>query len=155
MMETETQMKNDNQTEHSVQSGIRRFLTVLGISFGWTFLTALVIGCLTAGVWTIIPTEFLTWGASKVNLIGYVSHCSFAPVSTLTLLGSAIVGGRLMLRMPMRNPIGIVVFVSAALGTVIGMIRGIDILTFAGMGAGVGVGFVVAVIIGLLQKQEA
>lgn len=155
MMETETQIMNGDQKATLKQSGFKRFLSLLGISFGWAFLSALVIGCITAGIWTIIPTELLAWGASKVNLIGYVSHCPYVPVSTSILLGAAVVGVVLMTRMPLRSLIGSVVFLCTLAGTAIGLIRGIDIITFAGMGAGVGIGFVLAIIIGLLQKQGA
>lgn len=154
MTKTETHVLNDNPTADRGLSGFRRFLSILLICFGWTFLSALVIGCLVAGMWTIIPTEQLAWGASKVNLIGYISHCSFTPISTLTLLGLAGVGALFMKKMPLQHSIGAGVFLCASVGTAIGLIHGIDIITFAGMGAGVGVGFVLALLFGFFQKQE-
>ncbi|MFW9955606.1 MAG: hypothetical protein ACFFD3_13745, partial [Candidatus Thorarchaeota archaeon] len=113
MMRTETEQKYEEKETKKETSGLRRFFSVLAIAAGWTFLSSLVIGCLSAGIWTVIPTELLAWGSSKVNLIGYVSHCPFVPVSTFSLLGAAGVGILLIVRMPLRNPVGLVVFMSA------------------------------------------
>jgi len=39
-----------------------------------------------SAIWTILPEE-----ASKPCFLGYYAHCSFAPVSTIILLGLAAV----------------------------------------------------------------
>ena len=46
-----------------------------------TYIISLILA-----VTTIIPAP-----ASKPNLVGYYSHCSYAPVSTLILLAVALV----------------------------------------------------------------
>ena len=52
----------------------------------------MVVGGIFAGIWTLIPTEWLGWGANKECPLGYVAHCSFTPYSTLILFGMAATG---------------------------------------------------------------
>lgn len=58
----------------------------------WPFLLAMVIGGIGSGIWTLLPTELVGWGAITPNYLGYVSHCSFAPFSSLMLFLMAAVG---------------------------------------------------------------
>jgi hypothetical protein len=48
-------------------------------SIGYWILLVLSLLITIAGIATLIPYE----GASKVNMIGYRSHCTFAPVSSI------------------------------------------------------------------------
>jgi flavodoxin len=53
--------------------------------FYWAFMVAAVVGGIGAGIWTLIPTAWLDYGASKPCYLGYVTHCSFAPWSSIIL----------------------------------------------------------------------
>ncbi|MFW9933097.1 MAG: hypothetical protein ACFFDR_10615 [Candidatus Thorarchaeota archaeon] len=150
MMKNEMTIEQQNKDSISI---VRRILSVTWNSFVWGFLSALVIGCFVSGVWTIIPTSLLPWGSSQLNLIGYVSHCSFAPISTSILFGSALIGLGLMLKKGGKKPIGYTVFGTTGFGTLIGMIGGLDTSTFITMGIGVGVGVVLGILVGLLWKS--
>ncbi|MFX1483968.1 MAG: hypothetical protein ACFFCP_12375 [Promethearchaeota archaeon] len=149
------QIKNQEISEVHQQSGLRRLITVMALALVWTFLSALIVGTYAAAIWTVIPTELLQWGAGKMNLIGYVSHCSFVPYSTLILILSGSIGLILALRLKRGRIIGEVVFVATAGGLTIGALRGIDIVMFMGMGAGIGIGIVLGIIIGMLQLDRS
>ena len=145
------QKREGNRARQS--SGIKRVLKTFGLTLVWGFLSALVIGTLAAAIWTVIPTDLLRWGSTKVNLIGYVSHCPFVPISTAVLLGSAFVGSVFVWKLNLGRSIGSVVFLLTAGGLVIGLVGGVDIGMFMGMGAGVGVGIVIGFIVGVLQRN--
>ncbi len=132
-----------------------RFISVMRTSLKYGILTLLIIDGLLTGVWTMLPTALLPWGASKSNLIGYISHCSFAPVSTLLLLGVSVAGILLLIRIKKLNPIGYTVMAIGILGMVFGIIKGISIQTFMLSSIGIGVGIVAGMIIGLLKKEGA
>jgi hypothetical protein len=155
MSETDiVQLQQRESYEARQSSGIKRVLMTFGLALVWGFLSALVIGTLAAAIWTAIPTELLRWGAIKVNLIGYVSHCPFVPISSLVLLGSTIVGSVLIWKLKLGRSIGSVVFMITAGGLMIGLLGGVDITMFMGMGAGVGVGIVIGFIVGVQQRHS-
>ena len=60
--------------------------------FFWAFVVAAVIGGIGAGIWTLIPTAWLDYGATKPCYLGYVAHCSFSPWSSIILFSIAIFG---------------------------------------------------------------
>lgn len=57
-------------------------------------LTAGAIGSAFSAVWTIIPDS----SASKESRLGYKSHCSFAPISTIILIFIAVVFSYILIR---------------------------------------------------------
>ncbi|MFW9805997.1 MAG: hypothetical protein ACFFFK_04650 [Candidatus Thorarchaeota archaeon] len=143
------------EKKETLQPGpVKRVLTILGLSVVWAFLSALTIGCLAASVWTAIPTEWLSWGASSVNLIGYVSHCPFVPISTFVLLGTSLVGLGLSYRLKKGRAIGKVVYLGTIGGLLIGLLGGIDIVMFMGMGSGLGIGVGLSIIISIITHAE-
>jgi hypothetical protein len=141
----------NEQTESS--SGVKKFFVLLGHSLIWVFLAALVFGALAAGVWTLIPTDLLSWGSSKVNLIGYVSHCSYTPYSSLILFVASFIGIMFSMKMKNRYPVGLIVFLGTALGIGAGLINGIDITMYITMGIGLGIGVVAAILVGLFMNS--
>ncbi|MFX0107814.1 MAG: hypothetical protein ACFE7R_06005 [Candidatus Hodarchaeota archaeon] len=131
-----------------------RILRVLGLTIIWGLLITAALGCFAAGIWTLIPTELLDWGATSPNLIGYVSHCSYAPMSSLILFSGSIIGSMLKLRMKSSSHIGVGVLVGTLGGMIIGLLDGIGISMFIGMGIGVGLGIILGLLIGLLRNQD-
>jgi len=60
-------------------------------------LLILVAGAIASAistVWTIIPDS----SASKESMLGYKSHCSFAPISTIILILIAVVFSYILFR---------------------------------------------------------
>lgn len=160
MNQTSTLESIEHETKEQPrhQSFVRRFASAFVSTLMWSFLLALVIGSSVAAVWTVIPTEMLDWGSSKVNLIGYVSHCSFTPVSTITLVIAALVGVLLIYKLDLRNNIGFGMLAGMGIGGVIGVARGIGgeifLSSFIGMGMGIGIGVVLGLLIGILQQED-
>ncbi|MFX0209387.1 MAG: hypothetical protein ACFFDT_25610 [Candidatus Hodarchaeota archaeon] len=150
-MKTTLKTKIDPVHESNV---FLNFKLALNRSLSWGFISALVVGGFAAGLWTLIPTRFLTWGSSKVNLIGYVSHCPFVPFSTLLLMGCALIGVILTLKMKGKNPIGITVFIFGLLGLFFGMINGIDVDMFITGGYGIGTGMFLSLLMDLRIKNR-
>jgi hypothetical protein len=146
------QTEKKRTTEARQPSGLKRALQVIGLSVIWAFLSAAVVGSLAAAIWTVIPTEMLQWGANEVNLIGYVSHCSYTPISTLMLLSISIVGAVISYKLKRGRTIGLVVFAGTSGGLMIGLLGGIDVAMYIGMGAGLGVGVLLGLAIGLVRK---
>jgi hypothetical protein len=140
--------------EEEQTGGIRRVLRTLGLTLAWAFLSALALGCLAAAVWTVIPTALLPWGASEVNMLGYVSHCSYAPISTFILGSTSLVGFGRSYKMKNGRTIGKVVYVGTTGGLLLGLLGGIDVAMFIGMGIGVGVGVVISFVIGLIKPDK-
>ncbi|MFX1606982.1 MAG: hypothetical protein ACFFDD_13900 [Promethearchaeota archaeon] len=132
--------------------GIKSLLMFLGVILAWALISAMTVGSFTAAIWTAIPTALLPWGASYENLVGYVSHCPFAPASTLILLFVGILGIFFAYKLKKGRGIGYGVFAGTMGGLLIGLLGGIDIVMFMGMGAGVGVGVFLGLVIGLVGK---
>ena len=128
---------------------------MVGLTAVWAFISAGLAGSLAAAIWTVIPTDMLTWGATDVNLMGYVSHCSFAPASTLTLLTVVSVMTIFAYKLKRARTVGTMVFLGTATGLLVGLLGGIDITMFIGMGAGVGVGVVLGLVVGLVRGEGA
>ncbi|MFW9958783.1 MAG: hypothetical protein ACFFCT_11990 [Candidatus Odinarchaeota archaeon] len=155
MSKTDTiQLENQEYDDARQIGGIKKFFIILGLSLVWAFLSAMVVGSFAAAIWTVIPTSLLSWGADNVNLIGYVSHCSFAPISTLILLTTTVIGIFLVHRLRGSRTIGLSVFLATTGGLFIGLRNGVDIVMFMGMGAGVGVGIVLGIIAGMIRQAE-
>jgi ABC-type sulfate transport system permease component len=60
-------------------------------------LIILVAGAIASAIstiWTIIPDSL----ASKESMLGYKSHCSFAPISTIILILIAVVFSYILFR---------------------------------------------------------
>ncbi|MFW9976081.1 MAG: hypothetical protein ACFFDQ_12495 [Candidatus Thorarchaeota archaeon] len=155
MSKTDTiQLEKQEYNEARRIGGIKRFFIILGLSLVWAFLSAMIVGSFAAAVWTVIPTSLLSWGSSRVNLLGYVSHCPFVPFSTLILLATTIIGIFIVRRLKRGRIIGLGVFIGTTGGLLIGLIGGIDIIMFMGMGAGVGVGIVLGMLAGMIRSIE-
>jgi hypothetical protein len=146
------QTEKKRTTEARQPSGLKRVLQVIGLSVVWSLLSAAVVGALAAAIWTVIPTEMLQWGADYVNLIGYVSHCSYTPISTLILLSISTVGAVISYKLKRGRTIGLMVFAGTAGGLMIGLLSGIDVTMYIGMGVGIGVGVLLGLVIGLVRK---
>lgn len=131
----------------------RNFVSALKLSVEWGIIAALVVGCLAAGIWTLIPTNLLPWGSGEVNLIGYASHCSFAPISSLALIGASLIGVALAIRVEQRNPIGYMMLSITTLGIIAGAIlNGIDTSMFIIGGVAILIGMILGII--LLLRSE-
>ena len=146
MMTSELKEKNKDSEDKGV---VRSFFTSLMYSVTWGFLSALVVGCLLAGIWTVIPTALLPWGAHEVNLIGYISHCSYAPISTLILVGASVIGIFLSTRIRGRELLGPIVYAATIIGAASGAAVGFDVVMFIYMGIGVGVGILFGILVGM------
>ncbi|KXH75904.1 MAG: hypothetical protein AM326_08315 [Candidatus Thorarchaeota archaeon SMTZ-45] len=145
--------KQEHNTARQI-GGIKRFFIILGLSLVWAFLSAMTVGSFAAAIWTVIPTSLLSWGANRVNLIGYVSHCSFAPISTLTLFATTLIGIFFVHRLKRGRNIGLGVFIGTTGGLLIGLLGGVDIIMFIGMGTGVGFGVVLGILVGIFKQME-
>ncbi len=147
---------SDEQKDREAREsgGIWKLLMFLGLILGWALLAAMIVGSFTAAIWTAIPTAFLPWGASYVNLVGYVSHCPFTPISTLILLIVGFLGVFLAYKLKRGRRIGYGVFAGTIGGLLVGLLGGIDIVMFIGMGAGVGIGVFLGLVIGLVELRR-
>jgi hypothetical protein len=153
-MQSELEELRDVERTESATTKPRGILAILGLALIWAILAAAVVGSLAAAVWTVIPTEMLEWGATTPNLIGYISHCSYSPVSTAILLAAAGIGALLSYKLKRSKDIAFGVFVGTAGGLFSGLLGGVDITMFIGMGAGVGVGVFLGILIGVLKRNE-
>ena len=148
MNDLKTSEKQTNSTNFE-----RNFVSVLKLSVDWGIISALIIGCFAAGIWTLIPTGFLPWGSSEVNLIGYISHCSYAPISSLALIGISLVGVFLATKIKQRNPIGYMMLSVTTLGIIAGaIVNGIDTGMFIVGGVAIVLGMILGII--LLLRRE-
>ncbi|UCH05650.1 MAG: hypothetical protein JSW05_05655 [Candidatus Thorarchaeota archaeon] len=151
---TMDEAKNGNTPARDV-TGIKKVFRFLAYALVWAFVLSLALGSFAAGVWTVIPTELLAWGSSKANLLGYISHCPFVPISSLTLFAASSIGIFLAYKLRKRERVvGLGLLLGMAGGMAIGLLGGIDIGMFMGMGAGVGVGIALSPILGILLKRE-
>jgi hypothetical protein len=142
---------NENQTNTSNVG--RNFVSALKLSVEWGVLTAIIIGCLAAGIWTLVPTALLPWGSGEINLLGYISHCPFAPISSLTLIIVSLIGVGLSTRIEERNPIGYMMLSLGALGILVGaLLNGVDTGMFIIGGVTIGIGVLLGII--LLLRRE-
>ena len=57
-------------------------------------LIAISIGSAISTIWTLIPES----SASKENILGYKSHCTFTPISTIILIFMAVVFSYILIR---------------------------------------------------------
>ncbi|MHA2063554.1 MAG: hypothetical protein ACXABY_04140 [Candidatus Thorarchaeota archaeon] len=135
-----------------ITSKVTRFVTILGLALIWAFIIAAIVGGFAAAIWTVIPTAMLEWGASGPNLLGYVSHCSFVPISTIILSIVSLVGMMMGWKLKRGREVAKGVFIGTAGGLLVGLMGGIDITMFIGMGAGVGVGLVLGIFMGLFRR---
>ena len=150
-------LANESEQATSQQNGatiVGRLLSAMKLSIAWAIITGLAIGCGAAALWTLIPTALLSWDSSDVNLIGYVSHCPFVPVSSLVLVGGLLFGVVLAVRMRGQNSIGLLIPLAGATGTLLGMLGGIGLNMFRFMGAGIGLGVVLVILIGLVRNSS-
>lgn len=149
------QLEKQGIQETHQTSEVKRIFTVLGLTLVWAFFSALAIGCLAAAIWTAIPTALLPWGASSTNLLGYVSHCSYAPISTFVLSSTSLVGFGRSYKLKSGRAIGKVVYAGTTGGLLLGLLGGIDVVMFIGMGIGVGIGTVLGFIIGIFRQESS
>ncbi|MGY5853051.1 MAG: hypothetical protein RTU92_05745 [Candidatus Thorarchaeota archaeon] len=155
MMQSEVQPATETQNETAPVSGVRRLFRILGFALIWGIIQAATLSSLIAAVWTVIPTDMLTWGADKSNLIGYVSHCSYTPVSTSILMVMFTVGMLITYKMKSRSEVGLRVSLGILLGIVVSSVREVSMLTlFVGLGLGVGIGILIAVIFGMARRVD-
>ena len=148
------QIEKTEKIEARQPSRLKSVLRVVGLTLVWAFLSAGIVGTLAAAVWTVIPTSALPWGATEVNLIGYVSHCSYTPISTMILLLSVGVVSVIVIKLKHGRTIGLVVFLCTLGGLLIGLLGGIDVTMYIGMGTGVGVGVLLGLIAGLVRDPR-
>ena len=73
---------------------MKKLITYILKLFILLILVAGAIGSTLSAVWTILPDA----SASKESMLGYHSHCSFAPISTLILIFIAVVFSYLLIR---------------------------------------------------------
>jgi hypothetical protein len=57
-------------------------------------LVAGFIGSAVSGIWTLLPEST----ASKESMLGYKSHCTFTPISTMILIFMAVVFSYILIR---------------------------------------------------------
>jgi hypothetical protein len=148
------QVENEKLAVTHETSGLRRVVRVVGLAIAWTFTSAMIVGSLAAATWTVIPTDLLAWGAAGLNRMGYVSHCSYAPISTVVLIVVTGIGAGLALRLPSGLHIGRTIFGGTAGGLIFGALMGIDIVMYIGMGIGLGVGLVFGLLFELMSKTS-
>ena len=70
---------------------------IIKLSIKLFLLLVLIAGAIASAistVWTIIPDA----SASKESMLGYKSHCSFAPISTVILIFLAILFSYILVR---------------------------------------------------------
>jgi len=153
MSETDAiQIEKVEKTDARHTSGLKRVLKVVGLTIVWAFMSAGIVGTLSAAAWTVIPTAALSWGAAEANLIGYISHCSYTPISTLILLASASVVSIIAMKLKQGRVIGQIIFACTVGGLAIGLLGGMDIVMYIGMGAGLGIGVLFGLIVGFVRN---
>ena len=101
----------NNRTNNSFSDLQGRSVSlILRSSFLQGVMSAIIIGSLFAGIWTMIPTNMLPWGSSKINILGYASHCPFAPFSSLILFGICVYGIKSVNKLGLNTSTGYMIF---------------------------------------------
>jgi hypothetical protein len=139
-------------TGELIQKSKNTLKTQLKNAFRWGLISLLVLEGLVTGIWTFIPTALLPWGASGKNYLGYVSHCSFAPISTILLFGLTAIGIVMIIRKPKIQLSGIVVSAVGVVGTGIGLISGISMQSLMLSALSVGIGLIIGIFVCLVKK---
>jgi len=62
-------------------------------------LFAMIAGNIVSAIYSILPSAVIGWGATETNYLGYISHCSFAPWSTLISVALVAVGVYLFVKL--------------------------------------------------------
>jgi len=70
---------------------------IVKISIRFLLLAILIAGAIASAIstiWTLVPDS----SASKESMLGYKSHCSFTPISTIILILIAVVFSYILFR---------------------------------------------------------
>ena len=70
---------------------------IVKISIRFLLLVILIAGAIASAIstiWTLVPDS----SASKESMLGYKSHCSFTPISTIILIFMAVVFVYILIR---------------------------------------------------------
>lgn len=146
-MKTSNEINNENVLENQTENNVIEINpSLFRQSIKWVFVSCITLWSFAAGIWTLLPTAILPWGASKVNMMGYISHCSFAPVSTIGLFIITIIGLVKAIKIMNKNPLSYIILAAVSIGVLVGMIVNID----TGMFLGAFVAAIVGVVITLL-----
>ncbi len=146
MLKTNTTLNAVSALSDNAKTTNQLFLS-LKHGFTWVYIASFIVGGITAGIWTLIPTTLLPWGASHMNLIGYISHCTFAPISSSLLFGLALFGvSRARKRTDMKYN-GLIVIGFGVTGVIIGVVDTIStsMLILGLFGIGLGMFFIIGI----------
>jgi len=146
MLKTNTLLTTSSVCSHTAKTKNQLFFS-LRQGLAWVGITSFIVGGISAGIWTLIPTTFLPWGASHMNLIGYISHCSFVPISSSLLFGLALFG---VLQAQKRTDLkynGLIVIGFGVAGVIIGALNTVSMsmLIFGLFGIFFGMIFIAAI----------
>ncbi len=148
------QVEYESEKEESFLGSVLRILTSTLL---WSMVLTAIASSLIAAVWTLTPTELLDWGSQRANLIGYVSHCNYTPISTMILVGVSIVFLPLMVRLIGKYGLNYGVLTGLAIGLLTGIGSGLSqgrfVNIFIGLGIGVGIGVLLGIVIGLIRRN--
>ena len=140
------------------ESFLGSFLRVLISTLLWSIALISIMSSLTAAIWTLIPTELLDWGSQRVNIIGYVSHCNYAPISTMILFSISIIFVPFVVRLIGKYGINYGAIAGIIIGLLIGIGSGLGqgrfVAVFVGLGIGVGTGILLGIISGLMRRKD-
>ena len=78
---------------------LTRFIAIFGRTLLLVIVVVGFIGSAASAVLTVFPDS----SASKESMLGYESHCSFAPISTIILIVMAAVFGFVFFRKYVRR----------------------------------------------------
>ena len=146
----------NNRTNNSFSDLQGRSVSlILRSSFLQGVMSAIILGSLFAGIWTIIPSNILPWGSSKINILGYASHCPFAPFSSLILFGICVYGIKSVNKLGLNTSTGYMIFSFGIIGIFLGIMNsgiGFSMLIYGTIAITIGV--VSTVVIGLLWRYS-
>ena len=77
-----------------IKFSIKLFLLLL--------LIAISIASAVSAIWTLMPDS----SASKESMLGYKSHCSFTPISTIILIFMAVIFAYILIRTKYLKSLG-------------------------------------------------